>query len=119
MASPELLRALLLHEDARGALTVQHLAADALAALVNAGQLSLVCEWLGRALDDFLRYLSAGRGKIGSYAEFIAQISSLGKKAVQKQYFLEKKLSEYYFNTVTQMLLSIDLILGEIGRAHV
>ena len=82
ISTPELLRALLLHEDESGALTVQHIAADALAALVNAGQLPLVCEWLSRALDDFLRYLNAGKTKSVSYPEFIGQISHPDAKTV-------------------------------------
>lgn len=84
ISTPELLRALLLNEDENGALTVQHMAADALAALVNAGQLSLVCEWLGRALDDFLRYLNAGKTRPVSYAEFVAQLSRPDAQRVQK-----------------------------------
>lgn len=94
---------------------------------MNAGQLSLVCEWLGRVLDDFLRYLNAGQSeKFGtengnnmtkretrkiSYPEFIAEITQGDVPKLQKQYFLETELPEYYFNKITQILLSMDLAL--------
>ncbi|CAL5992796.1 Conserved_hypothetical protein [Hexamita inflata] len=114
----EILRKMILNRDNTGMMTVKHLSNDTIQMLLNNGELGLMCDWLNETYDDVLKYLNTRKYQAADYQEYVKSLMVQNSTSVQKQNYLKHKLQEYYFNSMVQINVSVDMVFGALSESN-